>query len=131
MVSNLPRVTLVTALTAFDGRDPKATDEKEPATGVLTMASVIRDRFATTVVDLNHIWRRSEASLEECVRAATRAIAATDAEIVGFSSICSTYPTTIRLTKLVARELPNSHIVLGGRRRHIECVSSYRCGHQG
>jgi radical SAM superfamily enzyme YgiQ (UPF0313 family) len=117
-----PRIALVSALTTYEDLD--AETMREPPTGVLTLASVMRDRFATTVVDLNNIFMESEGEWDEFFRLASTAISETGADLLGFSSICTSYPTTIRLAGLVARELPESYIVFGGPQASVVDVST-------
>jgi len=108
------RVALVTALTAVDKRLPSGATEREPAVGVLTLASLIRDKYPTEVIDLDYIWTLCGGDTERFLCSSIRTICEKDPQVVGFSSICGSYPTTLRLARLVARELPSAYLVLGG-----------------
>jgi radical SAM superfamily enzyme YgiQ (UPF0313 family) len=103
-----PRITLVTALT------PLTTGSLEPGTGVLTLASILRGQYDTRVVELNLIWNQVHRSSEHFHPRAVEFIAATNPDIVGFSSISGTYPATIRVARLLAEALPRARIVFGG-----------------
>jgi len=87
--------------------------------GILTLAAVL-ERFDTPleIVDLNRLHRDYLASndrdrVEFCEYAA-RAFIQMDCDIFGFSTICGSYPLTLRIAELVKRMHPRSRILLGG-----------------
>jgi radical SAM superfamily enzyme YgiQ (UPF0313 family) len=104
----VPRVVLVTPLT------PLTTRAIEPNIGVLTLAAILRPRWETAVVEVNAIWNEVDRRPDEFREAVFRAVAATGSDVVGFSSICGTYPTTVRLAEVVKQRMPTARIVFGG-----------------
>jgi radical SAM superfamily enzyme YgiQ (UPF0313 family) len=121
-----PRIALVTALTAVDSRLPSRATEREPPVGVLTLASLVRHEYPTEVVDLDNIWTLADGDAERFIGSSIRAICEKDPQIVGFSSICGSYPTTLRLADLVARELPTAYLVLGGPQASVVDVPTLK-----
>jgi radical SAM superfamily enzyme YgiQ (UPF0313 family) len=121
-----PRVALVTTLTAVDRRLPSGATEREPSVGVLTLAASIRDKYPTEVVDLDYIWALAGGDTERFFQSSIRTICEKDPQIIGFSSICGTYPATLRLAGLVARELPTAYLVLGGPQASVVDVPTLK-----
>jgi len=113
-----PRVTLVTALT------PESFGRVEPPSGILTLAALLRPIYEVRIIELNLIWNETCRSSERFLKMATDAIAETGSEIVGFSSICGTYPTTVRLASHVSQLLPRSRIVFGGPHASVVDVAT-------
>ncbi|WP_084080785.1 cobalamin-dependent protein [Edaphobacter aggregans] len=56
--------------------------------------------------------------------AAASLVAAKDAEVCGFSSICSSYPLTIRIAKAVKAMRPQTTILLGGPQASVVDMST-------
>ena len=91
----------------------------EPSLGILTLASVLQQAgIAPRVFDLNGFVRglmlgEPAEELDVCHLAAPD-IAAMDADVFGFGTICGSYPLTIRIAGQVKRLRPEARIVLGG-----------------
>ena len=89
---------------------------KRPSLGVLTLASVLEEAgHHVTHVDLNLLYLERELDSNRAFAdLAAEHLSNIEADIYGFSSICSTYPLTIRITKLLRKYQKDSCIVLGG-----------------
>jgi hypothetical protein len=74
----------------------------EPQLGILSLAGVLEARGESPeLVDLNRTYFRLAdsaglTSLDDFAEVAASVVAAKDAEVCGFTSICSSYPLTIR-----------------------------------
>lgn len=92
----------------------------EPQLGILSLAARLEARGdAPQLVDLNRAFLAYANSAGntrqlEFAELAARALAAKDTSIYGFSSICSSYPLTIRIARIVKALRPESKILLGG-----------------
>ena len=89
----------------------------EPSLGILTLAAILRNRFGTTpeVIETNSLYYEYLDS--DCADFATYAaeiIAQRHCEVAGFSSMCSSYPTTLRIAKRLKEICPRVTLVLGG-----------------
>src|SRR5580658_5162284 len=110
---NAPRITLVSALSVRrrcgDGELP----EYAPPLGILTLAALVRHKYPVEVLDLDELWWRSpdEKTFSE---AAYSVIWNSKPDIVGFSSVCGTFPRTIEMMRRCALELPEATLVIGG-----------------
>jgi len=89
--------------------------------GILSLAAVLeQERIELEVVDLNRLYYeclRSEEYREGRVDFCTyagRFFEAKSFDVWGFSTICSSYPLTIRVAREVKRRHPDASIVLGG-----------------
>ena len=95
----------------------------EPQLGILSLAAVLEARGdGPHIVDLNRTYfhladSAGVARLDDFPEVAASVVAATEAEVCGFSSICSSYPLTIRIAKAVKAIRPECTIVFGGPRR--------------
>ena len=90
-----------------------------PNLGVLSLAAVLEGRgYIPKVTSLNQFFHsyveRGGSSFPEFEQLAIRHIAASESDVFGFSTICSSYPLTLRLAKGVKALRPDSTIVLGG-----------------
>lgn len=87
--------------------------------GVLTLAAVIEQRGRQVdVVDTNRLYYEylrsdSDSSVDFCSYAVEHLIAA-EFDVVGFGTICSSYPLTLRMATRLAAARPGTRIVLGG-----------------
>lgn len=121
------RVCLVNAPTVAEFADPqeirsqsvrKAASEHQ--LGILSLAAVLEARGdIPQIVDLNRTYLGYLDSLGRpdvsgFAEVAAQDIAANDTCIYGFSSICSSYPLTIRIARIVKALRPDSTILLGG-----------------
>ena len=92
----------------------------EPQLGILSLAAVLEERGdIARITDLNRAYLEYSGSgrtdaAQEFAEFAARAIAATEAEVYGFASICSSYPLTIRIARAVKALRPESTTLLGG-----------------
>ncbi|HKM83550.1 MAG TPA: radical SAM protein [Candidatus Acidoferrum sp.] len=120
-------ICLVTAPTVAEFTDPaESTSEaveqaaSEPQLGILSLAAVLEARAdVPRVVNLNRAYLGYSDSVgeprpSEFAEFAARAIATNNASIYGFSSICSSYPLTIRIAKILKGLRPDSTILFGG-----------------
>jgi hypothetical protein len=120
-------ICLVTAPTAteFEGLDELNSKSvrwaaSQPQLGILSLAAVLLNRGdSPRIVDLNRAyidWAKSVGSTDSAgfVEFAARSIVTRDALIYGFSSICSSYPLTIRIAEAVKALRPESTILFGG-----------------
>lgn len=89
--------------------------------GILSLAAVLEGVGLTPhVVDLNHLYyahkllgdRRLDNSGFSSY--AVRVIGALDFDVVGLSTICSTYPLTLRIAEALKRARPEATVMLGG-----------------
>ncbi len=117
------RVTLVTAPTPHKRA---VLEDVEPALGILTLAAVLRPDFDVHVVELNALWNQVDGCPERFHRLAFETIAASDAQVYGFSSICASYPATVRLANAIGHESPMAGVVLGGPQASVVDVATLR-----
>src|SRR5262249_48342687 len=117
-------VCLVTALTVADFIDPDLIVDAHANTGaqlgVLTLAALLRRQgFAPTVVNLDDLFfefigrdkqrpvsrdsRRNETPSEFFFTFVARRLASMSFDVFGLSSICSSYPLTLRLAEEIRR----------------------------
>lgn len=122
------RVCLVAAPTVSeleDGPIAQSIDLRDMALdvplGILSLAAVLEQNgFLPDVVDLNRLFFEyswpEEASyrhLDFCSFAAAR-LAELQFDVIGFSTMCSSFPLTLRLARDIRRTHPGAMIVLGG-----------------
>lgn len=119
------RVCLVTApvATEFKGRDEIDSCVDEPAVsgpqlGILSLAAVLEARkHAVSIVDLDQAYLAHLDSPDRdrsFAEVAASFVAAKDVDVYGFSSLCSSYPLTIRIAQTLKTCRPTSVILLGG-----------------
>lgn len=118
------RVCLISAATVTDfGEDARSERIREsaeyPPLGVLTLAAILREKWANpAVLDLNRLYYEylgdggARNGDDFCAYAAGRIPAGFD--VIGLSTICSSYPLTIRLAERLKRANPETFIILGG-----------------
>ncbi|MBV8071758.1 MAG: radical SAM protein [Acidobacteriaceae bacterium] len=86
--------------------------------GVMSLAAVLQSNGCPVkLIDLNHQYYRYlsvRESCEEFCTWASKLIASESADVYGFSSICSSYPLSIRLACDVKALRPDSTIIFGG-----------------
>ena len=120
------RVCLVSALTIPDFGDPDRTKEATPLEtrlplGVLSIAAVLEQKGITPVViNLDTLFvefitqGKGQNLSSGFLSYAIETIVSCQFDILGFSTICSSYPLTLRLAKEIKGLRPQIPIVLGG-----------------
>lgn len=120
-------ISLVSAptVTEFSDADELSCDSvfeaaSEPQLGILSLAAVLEargDRTHITNLDrayFDHVCPSNGAATEDFAEVAARQIVAEDADVYGFSSLCNSYPLTIRIAKAVKALRPHAIILFGG-----------------
>jgi radical SAM superfamily enzyme YgiQ (UPF0313 family) len=122
------RVCLVGAPTAHEFDDGammmaeadalRAIAEHAPL-GVLSLAAVLEERgLRPEIVDLNRLYydfrRKNEKNENDFSRFAAAYFRERQFDFVGFSSVCSSYPVTLRIACEVKRQQPDSVVAFGG-----------------
>src|SRR5262249_23924210 len=97
--------------------------------GVLSLAAVLEQRgLQPEIVDLNRLYydfRRNNASNElDFSRFAASYFRDRQYDFVGFGSVCSSYPITLRIACEVKRQQPDSIVALGGPQASAEDVAT-------
>jgi radical SAM superfamily enzyme YgiQ (UPF0313 family) len=91
-----------------------------PQLGILSLAAVTESLgLLVTIYDSNRAFfsfadAMGAARLEEFAEFAASQIAAINAEVYGFGSICSAYPLTLRIARMVKAARPESVVLIGG-----------------
>jgi len=118
------RICLISAATVTDfGEDACSERIREtaeyPPLGVLTLAAVLREKLTTpAVLDLNRLYYEylgdagARSGDDFCAYAARRIPSGFD--VIGLSTICSSYPLTIRLAERLKKAYPDTIVMLGG-----------------
>jgi radical SAM superfamily enzyme YgiQ (UPF0313 family) len=132
------KVCLISAPTAnqFDSR---AVGEMEAArimgelapVGILSLAAVLEAKgLQPEVVDLNRVYyswlQDSNPDKADFCSFAGSYFAARDFDFFGFSTVCSSYPVTLRIAADVKRTHPKSVIVLGGPQASVVDIATLR-----
>src|ERR1039457_3234081 len=104
----------------------------QPPLGVLTLAAILGQHGITVeVADLNRTYSRYLRSaayrrgVDFCSFVA-REFASRSFDLWGFSTICSTYPLTIRIARELKRSHPQSVVMLGGPQASVVDVDTLR-----
>src|SRR5215468_3588289 len=132
------KICLISAPTANQLNNP-ALGEMEAArimgelapVGILSLAAVLEAQgLQPEVVDLNRVyyeWRQHSNGKEGgfCGFAESY-LAARQCDFFGFSTVCSSYPLTLRIAAKVKRLHPESAVVLGGPQASVVDVSTMR-----
>jgi len=132
------KVCLISAPTAnqFDSR---AVGEMEAArimgelapVGILSLAAVLEAKgLHPEVVDLNRVYyswlQDSSRDKADFCSFAGDYFAARDFDLFGFSTVCSSYPLTLRIAAEVKRVYPKSTVVLGGPQASVVDIATMR-----
>src|SRR5579859_5980750 len=132
------KVCLISAPTAnqFDGR---AVGEAEAArimgelapVGILSLAAVLEAKgLQPEVVDLNRVYynwlQNSNRETTDFCSFAGDYFAGRDFDFFGFSTVCSSYPLTLRIAAEVKRAHPQSVVVLGGPQASVVDIATMR-----
>jgi radical SAM superfamily enzyme YgiQ (UPF0313 family) len=99
--------------------------------GILSLAAVLEVKgLQPEVVDLNRVyfswlrdWNRDKTDF---CRFAGNYFAGRDSDFFGFSTVCSSYPLTLRIAAEVKRAHPKSVVVLGGPQASVVDISTLR-----
>jgi hypothetical protein len=106
----------------------------EPQLGILSLAAVLEARCdAVRIIDLDqaylaHLDSQNEAS--SFAGQAANLISADPADVYGFSSICSSYPLTIRIAEAVKDARPGSLVLFGGPQASVvdrQTLAAFSC----
>jgi radical SAM superfamily enzyme YgiQ (UPF0313 family) len=115
------RVCLASAPTIAEFRDLAPIsdeDSQRVPLGVLSLASTLEGRgFRPDVVDLDTLyagWRASCRGRGDFARHAADDLARRGADVYGLSTICSSYPLTLRIAAALKEALRGCRVVLGG-----------------
>src|SRR5256714_7349350 len=132
------KVCLISAPTASQLENP-AVSETDAArmmgelapVGILSLAAVLEARgLQPEVVDLNRVYyswsQDSNRDKTDFCSFAGDYFAARDFDFFGFSTVCSSYPLTLRISAEVKRVHRKSVIVLGGPQASVVDVSTMR-----
>ena len=141
----MEEICLVTALTVSDFIDPDLTVDAHSKTGaqlgVLTLAALLRrQNYVPRIINLddlffefvrldksrpsiNHDWAGSQPP-ETFFSFVARHLPADGFDIYGLSSICSSYPLTLRLAQEIRRLNPHARIILGGPQASVVDVAT-------
>src|SRR5437016_448570 len=132
------KVCLISAPTASQLENP-AVGETDAArmmgelapVGILSLAAVLEARgLQPVVVDLNRVYyswlQDSNRDKTDFCSFAGAYFAARDFDFFGFSTVCSSYPLTLRIAAEVKRAHRKSVIVLGGPQASVLDVSTMR-----
>ncbi len=135
------KVCLISAPTAnqFDSR---AVGETEAArimgelapVGILSLAAVLEAKgLQPAVVDLNRVYyewlqgpRNQRHAVTDFCSFAGDYFAGRDFDLFGFSTVCSSYPVTLRIAAEVKRAHPKSAVVLGGPQASVVDIATMR-----
>lgn len=120
------RICLISAPAATDFENIPDAQSREvrqatqvPQLGVLALAGILDQRGAPpTIINLNSCYydylERGGSGVNHFAAWAADVILATEADVYGFSSICSSYPTSIRIAECVKRSRPHCVVLFGG-----------------
>src|SRR5580698_1002079 len=131
------RLTLVTAAIATDFEDPDDAASESvrsfstvPQLGTLSLASVLENNgVQPDAINLDRLYYAYLAEfgsrgLADFPAWVAPKIVSCGAELFGFSSICSSYPLTLRIAERVKRERPGCTILLGGPQASVVDVAT-------
>ncbi len=127
-------VCLLSAPTITEFEDPELIESlivrSAAPIGVLTVAAVLRLKgFVASVIDLNRWYRlyvRSGGAGCDFSSYVSGRLQSLACDVFGFSTICSTYPLTLRLAGEVKRTHPEATVILGGPQASIVDVPTLK-----
>jgi radical SAM superfamily enzyme YgiQ (UPF0313 family) len=133
-------VCLITALTVADFIDPDLIAHAHANTGaqlgVLTLAALLRDQgFTPLVVNLDDLFfdfvARDVNSPDQTLPEfffpfVARHLQTLSSDVFGLSSICSSYPLTLRLAREIKRVNSHRTIIIGGPQASVVDVATMR-----
>jgi radical SAM superfamily enzyme YgiQ (UPF0313 family) len=134
------KVCLITSLSVVDFIDPDLTAEGAQQflpghIGILTLAAVLRQfGYDPTIVNLDRLFLQfrqrpasgaeSDREQEQFYSFVLECLGTLTADVFGFSSICSSYPLTLRLAQEMKRLNPTSYVILGGPQATVVDVAT-------
>jgi hypothetical protein len=134
------KVCLITSLSIADFIDPELTAEGAQRimpgnVGVLTLVAVLRELgYGPSVVNLDRLFldfrKRTEPGAEadpeqrQFFAFVMEHLGTAKADVFGLSSICSSYPLTVRLAQEVKRLNPAAYVILGGPQASVVDVAT-------
>jgi radical SAM superfamily enzyme YgiQ (UPF0313 family) len=135
--TSMRKVCLVSALTMSDFGDPELTLASDqlhwyPPIGILSIAAVLNDRGITPlVVNLNKLFFDSlkydgERRQFDFLTFIVQYLESLSFEILGLSTICSSYPLTLRIAREVNRLHPSIKIILGGPQASVVDIQTMK-----
>src|SRR5262249_20077774 len=97
--------------------------------GILSLAAVLEAKgLEPEVVDLNRVYYECRQHLNrkesDFCRFAGSSLAAPEPDFFGFSTVCSSYPLTLRIAAEVKRLHPESVIALGGPQASVVDIAT-------
>ncbi|RPF39761.1 radical SAM superfamily enzyme YgiQ (UPF0313 family) [Streptomyces sp. Ag109_G2-6] len=134
------KTCLISPPTVTDFEDPSVAESEairliaeHAPIGVLTLASILDGRGEEPdVVDLNRWYyeylrsvERDEQGLSFCDFAVHR-LESFSSDVFGFSTICSSYPLTLRMAQQLKQLKPDAIIILGGPQASVVDVATLR-----
>ncbi len=120
------RIALVSPASITELRDPRLPADQAAAMraesaplGILTLSSIVEQRGHEALpVDLNRTFydylHRKEGLSGSFVTHVAEQLSALEADVVGFSTMWSTYPFTLRVAQVLKRRRPGVTVLLGG-----------------
>jgi len=106
----------------------------EPQLGILNLGAVLEARRqAVRIIDLDQAYLEyldSRNGVSSFAEQAAHLISADPADVYGFSSICSSYPLTIRIAKAVKDARPESLVLFGGPQASVvdrQTLAAFPC----
>jgi radical SAM superfamily enzyme YgiQ (UPF0313 family) len=129
---------LISAPTANDFDDPQVAESDAVRTiaehaplGILSLAAVLEHHgIVPEIIDLNRLYyeyigarEHREPGMDFCAFVASH-FQALSFDVWGFSTICSSYPLTLRIAAAVKRIHPEASIVLGGPQASVVDVQT-------
>ncbi len=124
------RICLVSALTRLNGGvKGRCADLEDAPLGPLTLAAILQAEGAeVSFIDLDSEFARQESdcSPDLFVIHTARRLAAVPANVFGFSTVCGSYPLTLRIAKELKVIRPDSVIALGGPQASVVDVSTLK-----
>lgn len=138
------KVCLVSAPTANDFNDKEIAESEAVRTiaehsplGILSLAAVLEEQgVEQEIVDLNRVYYdylRSEQFRQDAFDFCTyvgRYFEKKSFDVFGFSTICSSYPLTLRVAAEVKRTHPQAQVVLGGPQASVvdlQTMNAFGC----
>jgi len=108
------------------GEGMKTTFFPSPPIGLLSLASVLQKHsHEVMIVDFNTLGAEGEFFIEQdFIAKASRYISSQSPEIVGFSTMCSSYHIALRLAESLKKQRPEIVTLLGGPQASVTAVAT-------